>query len=120
MPLLLLPLLAALAWGADDRQAVARAIAEFAKTVRASAPPEIWSERTEPRLHVGNVRFPSPDIALVDAAWVTYGSVVLKLRTPVLLVLKKDAAGWRILDYRPCACPCLPGKNTEPTLFLRE
>ncbi len=120
MPLrwFVVPLLAGLAWGAGERQALERAIAEFAESL--PAPAGVWTERTRPRLHVEHVQFLSPDVALVDAAWIVYGSLVLKHRTPVLLVLKKEAAGWRVAAYRRCQCPLWPVETPEPALFLRE
>ena len=71
-----IPLLAGLAWGAGERQAVERVVAEFAGSL--PAPAGVWTERTRPRLQVEDVRFLGLDVALVDAAWIVYGSLVLK------------------------------------------
>jgi hypothetical protein len=61
---------------------------------------EPWSEVTTPRLVIQSVRFVTPDAALVDAANTLFGSTILARRIPVLVVMKKEGAGWRISSLR--------------------
>jgi len=61
---------------------------------------EPWSEVTAPRLVIQSVRFVTPDVALVDAANTHFGSTILALRIPVLFVMKKEGAVWRISSLR--------------------
>jgi hypothetical protein len=64
---------------------------------------EPWSEATAPRMAIQSIRFVTPDVALVDAADTQYGSVILARRIPVLLVMKKEGADWRIASLRVLA-----------------
>jgi hypothetical protein len=61
---------------------------------------EPWSEATTPRMAIQSIRFVTPDVALVDAADTQYGSVIPARRIPVLLVMKKEGADWRIASLR--------------------
>jgi hypothetical protein len=61
---------------------------------------EPWSEATTPRIVVQSIRFITPDVALVDAANTQYGSMILVRRVPVLLVMRREARGWRIASLR--------------------
>lgn len=65
-----------------------------------------WSEATAPRLVAHNIRFVTPDVALVDAAITRYGSTILVQRIPVLLVMTKER-DWRIASLRYLASPPL-------------
>ena len=58
-----------------------------------------WSEVTRPSMIIQSVRFITPDVALVDAVNTQYGSVILRRRIPVLLVMRKDRE-WRIASLR--------------------
>lgn len=62
-----------------------------------------WSEVTKPRVALHSLRFITSDVALVDASNTQYGSIVVKRRIPLLLVLKKEARGWRIASLRVLA-----------------
>jgi hypothetical protein len=60
-----------------------------------------WSEVTRPRMVIESVRFITGDVALVDAANTQFGSPGgLAARVPVLLVMEKEAQGWRITALR--------------------
>jgi hypothetical protein len=61
---------------------------------------EPFSEVTAPRLAVQTIRFITADVALVDAAIAQYGSTIVVRRVPVLLVMRKEAKGWRIASLR--------------------
>jgi hypothetical protein len=72
-------------------------LAELDRTlVRFSGP---MSETTPPRLVVRSIRFLTPQVALVDAANIQYGSLILVRSVPVMLVMKKDG-DWRIAALR--------------------
>ena len=61
---------------------------------------EPLSEVTPPMVDIQSIRFVTSDVALVDAASTHYGSLVLHSRIPVLLVLRRDGADWRIVSLR--------------------
>src|SRR5260370_459153 len=60
----------------------------------------IWSEVTPGRLDDASLRLISPDVALIDAKYVQYGSMIGKRAAPVLLVVKREAGEWRIVSMR--------------------
>ena len=62
--------------------------------------PMVWSEVTPPRIENESVRFISADVALVDAIQTQYGSLIMKQSVPVAILLKRDAADWRIVSLR--------------------
>ena len=64
------------------------------------APPEPLSEVTQPKLVARSIRFITSEVALVDGAIAQFGSVILERSTPVLLVMKKEGANWRIAAIR--------------------
>jgi hypothetical protein len=49
---------------------------------------------------IQSIRFIAPEVALVDAANTQYGAVIPARRIPVLLVMKKEGAEWRIASLR--------------------
>ncbi|MCW5982715.1 MAG: SgcJ/EcaC family oxidoreductase [Bryobacteraceae bacterium] len=57
-----------------------------------------WSEVTTPRIDKKSLRFVTPDVAIVDAVWVQY--VIVKREQPVVLLMKKDGAAWRVSSMR--------------------
>jgi len=59
-----------------------------------------WSEVTKPRIVVRSIRFITADVALVDAVNTQYGSTILVRRIPVLVVMRREATGWRIASFR--------------------
>ncbi|MGA3096435.1 MAG: hypothetical protein ABSF25_08285 [Bryobacteraceae bacterium] len=61
---------------------------------------EPWSETTTPKMVIQSIRFITPEVALVDAANTQYGAVIPARRIPVLLVMKKEGAEWRIASLR--------------------
>jgi hypothetical protein len=60
----------------------------------------VWSEVTPAQLDNAAVRLISPDVALIDAKYTRYGSLVLKRTVPVLLVVKHENGVWRIISMR--------------------
>lgn len=60
----------------------------------------LWSEVTKPKIALQSIRFVTPDVALVDAANIQYGSTILVRRVPLLIVVKREASGWRIASLR--------------------
>jgi hypothetical protein len=71
------------------------------------APPEPLSEVTQPRLVARSIRFITPEVALVDGAIAQFGSVILERSTPVLLVMRKEGADWRIAAVRVMPSPSI-------------
>ena len=61
---------------------------------------EQWPERTAPMIVVQTIRFVTPDVALVEAARTSYGSVFAVTRVPLFLVMKRDGGEWRIAALR--------------------
>lgn len=61
---------------------------------------EKWSELTVPRVVSHAVRFVTPDVALVDGASIIRGAVSLKRCVPLLFVMRKERAEWRIRAVR--------------------
>jgi len=57
---------------------------------------EPWTELTVPRVVSGSIRFITPSVAIVDGASTIRGAVTLAPSVPLLFVMKKDGAGWRI------------------------
>ena len=59
-----------------------------------------FSERSAPRVTNTTVRFLSPDVALIDARQIRYGSQFLRQSLPVLLVLRRNGGVWRLHSWR--------------------
>jgi predicted neuraminidase len=57
---------------------------------------EQWSEVTHSQLAVRSTRIVSPNIAIVDADNIQYGSLILKRSQPTLLLFRKYGSQWRI------------------------
>ena len=133
-PILLLPLLLCLCWGADEsagRSAIEKVIAALNEEhTPASAlftadadPAEIheldrlkhrmletarkpWSEVMAPKILSRRIRFLTPEVAMVDGVIFQYGSAPLR-RTPLIFVMRRHLGGWRIASMR-----ILPGIPT--------
>jgi hypothetical protein len=60
---------------------------------------QIWSESAPPGLVIDSIRFLTPDVAIVNAAVLQIGSVLIR-RTPVLFVMKKETNSWKIASLR--------------------
>jgi uncharacterized MnhB-related membrane protein len=58
------------------------------------------SEVTSARIVIRSIRFVAPDVAMVDCTNTQYGSMITTQVTPVLLVMKKDRAEWKIASVR--------------------
>jgi hypothetical protein len=56
-----------------------------------------WSELSSPQIGLGAIRFVTPDVALVAAQSARYGTVVPG--RPLLFVMKKVGADWRIFSF---------------------
>jgi hypothetical protein len=61
---------------------------------------EPWTELTVPRVVSGRIRFITPTVAIVDGASTIRGAVILAPSVPLLFVMKKDGAAWRINAVR--------------------
>lgn len=61
---------------------------------------ETWTELTIPRVVSGGILFITPFVAIVDGASTIRGAVTLAASVPLLLVMKKDGAEWRIRAVR--------------------
>ncbi len=77
---------------ATGRSAIVRAI-ERQRAV-------MWSEVTPPAIQTESVRFVSSEVAIVDGSQVQYGSVIVKRRLPIMLLMKMDGKEWRIVSMR--------------------
>ena len=61
---------------------------------------EPWTGMTVPRVVGGAIRFITPDVAIVDGASTVDRAITLARRVPLLFVLKRERAGWRISAVR--------------------
>lgn len=61
---------------------------------------EPWVELTAPRVVSGRIRFITADIAIVDGASTIREAVTLAPRVPLLFLMKKAGAEWRIVTVR--------------------
>jgi hypothetical protein len=68
---------------------------------------------TAPRVVSERIRFVTQDVATVDGASTIDGAITLTRRVPLLFVLKKVAAEWRISAVRVLAAEAVtaPGPN---------
>jgi hypothetical protein len=57
---------------------------------------EQWSEVTHSQLAVRSTRIVSPNIAIVEADNIQYGSLILRRSQPTLLLFRKYGRQWRI------------------------
>lgn len=64
---------------------------------------ETWIQLTTPRVVSGSIRFVTPTVALVDGASTVDGAVTIARRVPLLFVMKKEGAMWRISAVRVVA-----------------
>ena len=76
--------------------------------------PEPWRNLTEPRIVTGAIRFITPDVAMVDGASIVRGAVTFADTVPLLFVLKKEQAGWRISAVRRI---CPGQRQSKPRSF---
>jgi hypothetical protein len=61
---------------------------------------EVWSETSRPLIVIRSIQFVSSKIARVDAERVEYGSVAIRRSVPVVILLEKKRAGWKITSSR--------------------
>lgn len=81
---------------AEARQLfTAGAFTEFERLLPSSP----WSETSRPYFRPQAIRFVSPDVALVDASGIQYGSLILMGRA-ALFVMKKERNAWLIASIR--------------------
>ena len=66
-------------------------------------PAGAMSETTPPRISTRAVQFITSDVAMVDAENAQYGSVVMVRRVPLVFVVKRDGAAWKIVATRVAA-----------------
>jgi hypothetical protein len=57
---------------------------------------EQWSEVTHSQLAVRSIRIVSPNIALVEADNVQYGSLIMRRSQPMVLLFRKYGRQWRV------------------------
>jgi hypothetical protein len=112
-------LIASCAWASEgaDREAIGQLIAALNnqskppsdlftadvpdnERMALSAHQEPMSEVTPPKFRIGSIRFITPKVALVECGNTQYGSVIMARTTPVLVVVKKDRARWKIASLR--------------------
>jgi hypothetical protein len=58
-----------------------------------------WSETTIPRLVLVQVRFVTPEVALVEASVTQFGPFAWR-RDPMLFVMRKQGAEWQVFSIR--------------------
>jgi hypothetical protein len=61
---------------------------------------EPWTEFTLPRVVSGTIRFVTADVATVDAASTITGAVTLAPSVPLLFVMKRESANWKVSSVR--------------------
>ena len=61
---------------------------------------ETWTELTAPYVVSGAIRFITADVATVDGASTISGAIVLVPRVPLLFVMKRESAKWKISSVR--------------------
>jgi hypothetical protein len=64
---------------------------------------EPWRELTVPRIVSGRIRFVTPNVAIVDGASTIRGAVTLAESVPLLFVLRREGAEWRVALVRRLA-----------------
>ena len=64
---------------------------------------EPWTKLTVPRVVSGDIRFVTPDVAIVDGASVVEGAATLSRRAPLLFVMRREGAEWRVAAVRVLA-----------------
>ena len=75
---------------------------------------EPMSEVTSARIVIRSLRFVAPEVAMIDCTNTQYGSAIMAQVTPVLLVMKKDGAQWKIASLRVFGPPTpLPLRNSK-------
>ena len=75
---------------------------------------EPLSEVTPAKIVIGSIRFVAPEVAMVDCTNTQYGSAIIAQVTPVLLVMKKDGAQWKIASLRVFSPPMpFPLRNSQ-------
>jgi len=106
-------------WAADqakDRAAIDNVIASWnsAQTKRDSA--EVWSEMSRSVIVTRSVQFLSAKVARVEATRVQYGSIATR-QVPVVILLEKTRAGWKVTSFSESAEPRTP---IQPVRFLPQ
>jgi len=69
------------------------------QSVMSDAAKQPWSEAMPPALVIDSIRFVTADVAIVNAANVQITST-LSRRAPVLFVMKREGAAWKIASLR--------------------
>jgi hypothetical protein len=64
---------------------------------------EPLSEVTVPRLTIRSIQFVDPTVARVEAENIQYGSVIMQRVTPVVFVMRKMGANWRVVSFSALA-----------------
>jgi hypothetical protein len=64
---------------------------------------ETWTQLTAPRVVNEKIRFVTQDVATVDGASTIDGAITLARRVPLLFVMSKEGAEWRISAVRVLA-----------------
>ena len=88
----------------EDRQQIEQAVRAEPGGAAVPVEPRIWSEFSPAILRIRSVQLAGPDMAIVVAAWVRYGSTVVLREAPVVLVVRRDGDAWRITKRRRSAC----------------
>jgi hypothetical protein len=82
---------------AAERSAIERAVADYKDVDHLLAPDRgPWSEITAPKLSAGSIEFVTPEVAIVDAVSTEFGTTIGVVKTPVLVVMRKQQGAWRV------------------------
>jgi hypothetical protein len=65
-------------------------------------PPLPTANILAPRIASGNIRFVTPDVALVEGAWIYDDRAVMR-SVPLLFVMKREGENWKIASLRVLA-----------------
>jgi hypothetical protein len=109
-------------WAADqakDRQAIDQVVASLNDAKARPDAGEVWTEMSRPILVTLSVQFLSSKVARVDASRVQYGSVMTR-SVPVVILLERTRAGWKITSLREVADPVQPPIAIQPVRFLPQ
>ena len=66
------------------------------------------SEVVSGRIASQSIRFVSRRVALVDATQTQYGSLIISRTVPLVVMMRKVRAGWRITELRMIGMPAYP------------
>ena len=81
----------------------ARIVATGPAAIAEALRPSLFSEQTQPRLELRDLFPLTPELSLIRAQQIAYGTLILKQRVAVLLLVRRTGSGWKscVVDGRP-------------------